>query len=163
MVCSNCGGAGHNRRTCGNIKRKKSGRKRTGASKRTQRVWCPKGKFQRRDHASVSRQMVRGKSIMEMRSLVRLTSAAQQVSMVGPRAPKTDAPALRSRALFVPCRPDCTPILAANGSITFEPIVRVQCPCGGSHLECGTAAGAASYRAHIATDRHQNWMMSCHY
>ena len=33
-------------------------------------------------------------------------------------------------------------------------VTHVQCECGGRYLRPGTARGAASYRAHIATQRH---------
>ena len=37
------------------------------------------------------------------------------------------------------------------------PAQRVQCACGGSHLPCGTAAGAKSWRAHMQSERHAKY------
>lgn len=35
---------------------------------------------------------------------------------------------------------------------------KVKCPCGGTHLPTGTPKGASSWRSHVMTKRHQNWM-----
>ena len=35
---------------------------------------------------------------------------------------------------------------------------KVKCGCGGYHFPPGTPRGAASYRSHIATQKHQNWL-----
>jgi len=35
---------------------------------------------------------------------------------------------------------------------------KVKCACGGTHLPTGTTKGAASWRAHVMTKRHQKWM-----
>jgi len=34
---------------------------------------------------------------------------------------------------------------------------KIQCKCGGWHLPCGTAKGAASWRAHQDTQQHIKW------
>ena len=35
---------------------------------------------------------------------------------------------------------------------------KIKCACGGTHLPTGTAKGAASWRSHVMTKRHQKWM-----
>jgi hypothetical protein len=35
---------------------------------------------------------------------------------------------------------------------------KIRCACGGTHLPTGTAKGAASWRSHVMTKRHQKWM-----
>jgi len=35
---------------------------------------------------------------------------------------------------------------------------KVKCGCGGTYLQSGTAKGAASWRNHVTTKRHQKWM-----
>jgi hypothetical protein len=35
---------------------------------------------------------------------------------------------------------------------------KVRCGCGGTHWPLGTARGAASWRSHVMTKRHQKWM-----
>jgi len=54
------------------------------------------------------------------------------------------------------------PVQEVDGTIGFRTSdemygAKVQCGCGGSHLPCGTAKGAASWRAHQNTQRHQAW------
>jgi len=39
---------------------------------------------------------------------------------------------------------------------------RVECPCGGSHLGTHTPAGVRSFRAHVASQRHQQWLLRDH-
>jgi hypothetical protein len=35
---------------------------------------------------------------------------------------------------------------------------KILCACGGTHLSTGSAKGAASWRSHVMTKRHQKWM-----
>jgi hypothetical protein len=64
----------------------------------------------------------------------------------------------KRRVVRVRSGPGMIPYLGAGGSIFFEPEQeKVQCGCGGSHLPCGTAKGAASWRAHHSSDRHMRW------
>jgi hypothetical protein len=35
---------------------------------------------------------------------------------------------------------------------------KIRCACGGTHLPTGSAKGAASWRSHVMTKRHQKWM-----
>lgn len=59
---------------------------------------------------------------------------------------------------FVWCPEGTVPYRDESGDVYFEAAPRrVQCECGGSHLECGTAAGAKSYRSHMGSTRHMKY------
>ena len=37
---------------------------------------------------------------------------------------------------------------------------KVRCGCGGTHWPTGTPRGAASWRSHVSTKRHQKWIVA---
>ena len=68
----------------------------------------------------------------------------------------------KSKPKMVWCPKDMIPVRAPGGGIAFKTSdelygAKVTCKCGGTHLPCGTAKGAASWRAHMDTKRHQEY------
>lgn len=49
-------------------------------------------------------------------------------------------------------------MVEAENFTSLTPDGKVRCECGGTHLPTGTARGAASWRSHIMTKKHQKWM-----
>lgn len=52
-------------------------------------------------------------------------------------------------------------ILGGMGNVMgHDGVLRVQCLCGGRHLPRNSSKGMASWRSHVSTKRHQNWLKS---
>lgn len=50
-----------------------------------------------------------------------------------------------------------SPAVDAANSTTVT--TKITCPCGGTHFPAHTARGAQSWKAHVATQRHQRWVI----